>query len=127
MNRQTKRYLGWVLTPILLSCTALAQSPQESGAVQQKIRQMQQATAMNEQQLRSYQWIETTTLSIDGRPRPPQQSLCRYGPDGTVHKTPMQAQQAPQVSGGPLPNDIPRKKNEEFHGEVAAVHQRTAR
>jgi len=126
MNRHAKRYLGWAFTSILLSCAALAQSPQEPGAVQQKIQQMQQATAMNEQQLRGYQWIETTTLTIEGKPRPPQQSLCRYGPDGTVHKTPMQAQQAPQVSGGPLRKHIAEKKIEEFQEEVAQIHALTA-
>jgi len=126
MTRQLKRHIAWALIPVFLSFAALAQSPQQLGALQQKLQEIQQATAMNEQQLRGYQWIETTTLTIEGKPRPPQQSLCRYGPDGTVHKTPMQAQQAPQVSGGPLRKHIAEKKIEEFQEEVAQIHALTA-
>src|SRR5258708_39477691 len=119
MNRHAKRYIGWALIPVLLSCTALAQPPQEPGALQQKFQEMQQATAMNEQQLHGYQWIETTTLTIDGKPRSPQQSLCRYGPDGTVHKTPLQPQEAPQVSGGAPPKQTAGKKIAEVPREAA--------
>jgi len=126
MNRRAKRYIGWALIPVLLSCTALAQRPQEPGALQQKFQEMQQATAMNEQQLHGYQWMETTTLTIDGKPRPPQQSICRYGTDGTLRKTPLQAQEAPRVSGGPLRKHIAEKKIEEFQEKVAQIHALTA-
>lgn len=126
MNRHAKRYVGWALVPVLLSWTALGQSPQQPGILQQKLQEMQQATAMNEQQLHGYQWIETTTLTIDGKPRPPQQSICRYAPDGTVHKTPLQPQQAPQVSGGPIRKHRAEKKIKEFQEKVAQIHVLTA-
>ena len=87
---------------------------------------MQHATAMNEQQLRGYQWIETTTLTIDGKPRPPQPSICRYASDGTLHKTPLQSPATPQVSGGPLRKHIAEKKIEEFQEKVAQIHILTA-
>lgn len=125
MNRHAKRYIRWVLIPVLLSCSALAQSLQEPGGSQQKIQEMQQATAMNEQQLRGYQWIEATTLIIDGKPRAPQQSLCRYDLDGTILKTPLQPQEAPRVSGGRLRKHIAQKKIEEFQEEAAQMHALT--
>lgn len=127
MNRHAKSYIGWALIPVLLPCTAFAQSLQQPVITQQqKLQEMQQAMAMNEQQLHGYQWIETTTLTIDGKPRSPQQSLCRYGPDGTVHKTPLQPQEAPRVSGGPLRKHIAEKKIEEFQEKVAQIHALTA-
>jgi hypothetical protein len=126
MTRHPKRHIGWALVPVFLSCTALAQSPQQPGALQQRIQEMQQATAMNEQQLRGYQWIETTTLTVDGKPRPPQRSLCSYAPDGTLRKTPLQSAVAPQVSGGPLRKHIAEKKIEEFQEKVAQIHVLTS-
>src|SRR5258705_3739622 len=121
MKRHAKHYIGWALAPILLSCAALAQPPQEPGAVQQKFQKMQQAAAMNEQELQGYQCIETTTLTIDGKPRPPQQSICRYGTDGTLRKTPLQAQEAPRVSGGPPPKHNTAEKNGEVHEEGVQI------
>jgi hypothetical protein len=84
-----------------------------SGELQQRLAQVKQSTAENQQKLHQYQWTETTQLTLKGEPKPPRQSLCRYGPDGKVQKTPVDAapQQAP--SGGRLKQKVIAKKKEE--------------
>ena len=121
MNRVTKCHIACAIVTSLLACTALTQGKQEPETLQQTIQQMQQATARNEQQLHTYQWIETTTTTIDGKRRPPKQSICRYAPDGTLHRTPLQPQEKPKVSGGPLRRKIEKKKIKEAQQEVTQV------
>src|SRR5258708_24153517 len=125
MNRVTKCHIACAIVTSLLACTALMQGKQEPETLQQTIQQMQQATARNEQQLRTYQWIETTTTTIDGKSRPPKQSICRYAPDGTLHRTPLQPQEKPKVSGGPLRRKIEKKKIKEARQEATQVGPHT--
>jgi len=99
-----------------------SQTPVASEALQQKTQAMQQAAAQNEQKLHQYQWIETTTVTLKGTPRPPKQSICRYSPYGTLVKTPIGAQGGlPPVSGGPVRRHIAEKKIEEAQEELAAT------
>lgn len=105
-----------------------AQTPTVPETFQQKIQRMQQAAAQNEQKLHQYQWIETATVTMNGTPRPPKQSICRYNPYGTLVKTPVGPQgRPPPVSGGPLRRHIMEKKIEEAEQELAATRQLTAR
>jgi hypothetical protein len=104
-----------------------SQTPAAPPALQQKIQALQQAAAQNEQRLHQYQWIETTTLNLNGTPRPPKQSICRYTPYGTVSKTPIgPPQQPPQPSGGPFRQRIEERKIMEAEQELAAVRELTA-
>src|SRR5260370_8581670 len=109
MNRVTKRHIACVIVTSLLACTALTQGKQEPETLQQTIQKMQQAAARNEQQLHTYQWIETTTTTIDGKSRPPNQSICRYAPDGTLHRPPFHPQETPKVTHGPPPHHIEKQ------------------
>jgi hypothetical protein len=107
---------------LLWSSACLAQSPQPSAMVQQKLQQMQQATARNEKQLHTYQWIETAAVTIDGNKKPPRQSICRYAPDGTLQRTPLGAPpQQPAARGGPFRKMMMEKKVEEAQNELAQV------
>ncbi len=130
-NHRTKYLIEGALFALLLTCTALAQTtpPQAPGALPQKIRQMQEANARNKQQLHKYQWIETTTLTIHDDPRPPKRSICKYGPDGKVQKTPL-GQQAASAGrqGGGLPGRgglvralVVKQKKQEAQKEVAQI------
>jgi hypothetical protein len=94
---------------------------------QQKVQRLQQAAAQNEQKLRQYQWIETTTVTMNGTRRPPKQSICRYNPYGTLVKTPIGAQDGPpSLSGGPLRRHIMEKKIEEAEQELVATRELTS-
>jgi hypothetical protein len=73
---------------------------------------MQTAMAANEQQLHSYQWVESTTLTVKARSIPTKQSLCKYAADGTVVRTalgtPIQQESGPR--GGPFKHIVEAKK-----------------
>src|SRR5258705_10814783 len=86
-----------IVATLVLPNLGYSQTPAVSEALQQKIQGVQQAAAQNEQKLHQYQWIESATVTMNGTPRPPKQSICRYNPYGTVVKTPIGAQ------GGPPP------------------------
>jgi hypothetical protein len=69
--------------------------------------------AENKQQLRQYQWIETTQLTLKGDQKPPTENSCHYGPDGQVQKTPI-GPPPEQPSGGRLKERIIEKKKAEM-------------
>ncbi len=127
-NPWTKRSFIGTLFALLLTCAAFAQTPAPD-ALPQKILQMQKANARNEQQLRKYQWIETTTLTIHDESRPPRRSICKYGPDGKVEKTPLDQQETFegrqgggfQGRGGLVRGLVVKKKKEKAQKELAQI------
>ena len=80
---------------------------------EQKLAAIQQAIAQNKARLRGYQWLETTEVSIKGELKSRRQSECRYGPDGTVIRTPVGSPSAPDKPGG-LRGRIAKGKIEEL-------------
>lgn len=102
----------------------LAQQP-----TQEKLAELKQSIAQNQQALKQYSWVETTQISLKGEVKKTTQKQCSYGPDGKVQKVLMPAP-APEQSkrkGGPLKRKIVANKieeTEEYMERVAAlVHQ----
>jgi hypothetical protein len=113
--------------PFLLAVSCLAQIASPPDGFQRQIQQMQEEAARNEQQLHAYQWIESTTMTINGSSRPPKQSICRYAPNGALSKAPLGTpSQPPKVGGGPLRRMMAEKKIEEFEKETEQIHVLTA-
>jgi len=95
----------------------------QDSAAQERLSAVKQAMAANAQQLRKYQWIETTQVTLNGEQKPPTQNSCQYGPDGQVQKTPLGPPPQPP-SGGPLMKRIIEKKQAEmkqYMGEVKSL------
>lgn len=90
------------------------------GELQQKIAAVKQSVAENQQKLHQYQWTETTQLTLKGEEKPPRMSMCQYGPDGKVQKTPMGAP-PPAPSGGRMKQRIIEKKKEEMQDYMEQV------
>jgi hypothetical protein len=90
------------------------------GELQEKIAAIKQSAAENQQKLHRYQWMETTQLTLKGDPKPPKTSMCQYGPDGTVQKTPMGPPPQPP-SGGRMKQRIIEKKTEEMQQYMGQV------
>lgn len=90
------------------------------GALQEKLGAVKESIAANQQKLHKYQWIETMQLTLNGDAKPPRQSLCQYGPDGKVQKTPMGPPPAPP-SGGRMKQRIIEKKKEEMQDYMGQV------
>ncbi len=92
----------------------------QSSDAQAKAAALKQAVAANQQKLHQYQWTETTQLTLNGDAKPPSQSMCQYGPDGKVIKTPMSAP-PPPPSGGRFKQRIVAKKTGEMQDYMGGV------
>ena len=110
-------------TTVLLAAMvpAIAQMGGGSGGeLEQRVAAVKQSIAENQQKLHQYQWTETTELTLKGDAKPPKTSLCQYGPDGTVQKTPVGAP-PPPPSGGRMKQRIVEKKKEEMQDYMGQV------
>jgi hypothetical protein len=109
---------------LLLVATVLAATipaiGQAGGDIQQKLAAVKQSAAENQQKLHQYQWTETSQLTLKGEAKPPSQSMCQYGPDGKVQKTPMSAP-PPPPSGGRVKQRVIAKKTEEMKDYMGQV------
>jgi hypothetical protein len=92
----------------------------QNADLQQKLAEVKQAAAQNQQALRQYQWTETTQLTLKGDPKPQSQKLCQYGPDGQVQKT-LVGTPAPPPSGGRLKQRVIAKKKGEMQDYMEDV------
>ncbi len=94
---------------------------QQQPTIQEKLQQMQQAAVRNTQQLHIYQWIESTSLAINGKTGELKESICHYAPDGQLVTTPLGEQGTPKIGGGPLKQHIVKKKIEEAEEEISEI------
>lgn len=113
-----------VQAAVMLAATAAPAIAQmgggSGGELQQKIAAVKQSLAENQQRLHQYQWMETTQITLKGEAKPPKTSMCQYGPDGTVQKTPMGAPSQPP-SGGRMKQRVIAKKTEEMQDYMGQV------
>jgi hypothetical protein len=133
MNRNCAVFQGWQAATTILSLItkrcivvpgvallAIAPAIAQNTEMQQKLIAVKAVAAENKQQLRQYQWTETIQLTLKGDEKPPSESLCQYGADGQVQKTPIGAP-PPEPSGGRLKERIIEKKKEEIKGYMEQV------
>ncbi len=110
---------AFVLAAALLS-SVLPAVAQAGGDMQEKMAALKQSVAANQQRLHQYQWLENTQLNLNGSDKPPTQSICRYGPDGTVQKTQISAP-PPPPSGGRFKQRIIANKTGEMKDYMGQV------
>ncbi|HKM66103.1 MAG TPA: hypothetical protein VJX70_02975 [Candidatus Acidoferrum sp.] len=133
MNRNAAILQGWQTATTILSLIskrcrvvpvvallAIAPAIAQNSEMQEKLAAVKAVAAENKQQLRQYQWTETIQLTLKGDPKPPTSSLCQYGSDGQVQKTPIGAP-PPEPSGGRLKQKIIAKKKAEIKGYMEQV------
>ena len=102
-------------TPIVL---AQAQ-PQAQPTPQQRAAMLKQWLQASEQQIRAYEWIETTVVSKDGEQKSSTQKRCYYGADGKVQKVELNKTPESKPTPGLLPlgriaNRVAEHKKEEM-------------
>jgi len=108
------------LATTILAAIVPATAQTGGGELQQKLAAVKQSAAENKQKLHQYQWTEATQLTLKGDAKPPTQSMCQYGPDGKVQKTPLgPPPQAP--SGGRVKQRVIEKKKEEMKDYMGQV------
>jgi hypothetical protein len=86
------------LTIGVLSSDLPGQDPK--AALQQRLATIKESMAENQAALRQYTWTESTEVSLKGELKSRQQNECRYGPDGTVVKTPLRERPEPKKRRG---------------------------
>jgi hypothetical protein len=111
----------FILLAVLSLVSGMDSPAQQQPTIQDKLQQMQQAAVRNTQQLHAYQWIESTSLTINGKTGEPKQVICHYTPNGQFVKTPLGQQEPPRISGGPLKQHIVKKKIEEAEEEISEI------
>jgi hypothetical protein len=118
MSLPTFRSAGIFFSLALTASSALAFQAPDKQALQQRVAALKESVAANRAKLAKYQWTETTTILLKGEVKKTEQSLCRYGADGKVQKTPVgapaAAPQEQQQRGGRLKARIVEKKVDEM-------------
>lgn len=67
---------------------------------QQRVANLKAWVQASREQMRAYQWIETTTVSVDGEQKSMVEQRCYYGEEGTLVKVPMEQTQASEGGQG---------------------------
>lgn len=101
---------------ILAATSALWCQEPTSGkaAVQQRLAELKASIAANQAQLKKYQWLQTTQVSIKGDVKKEEQAQCRFGADGKVQKTPVGSPPEPKAPPRGLKGKVVAKKTEEM-------------
>ena len=94
------RALGISLLALVLMCPgiAVAQAPQPS--VQERVAVLKGTFAASQANLRQYDWIETTVVSLNGEEKSRKQQRCYYGADGVLQKVLVDASPPPPTKPG---------------------------
>jgi hypothetical protein len=127
MHNYSRRRITLMLSRAMTICTmlsAISQTLAQSPGLEEKLADIKQASAANKQALAHYTWLEQQTISLKGNVKKTQQFQVRIGPDGQQQKTELNAQPAPQPSGGRLRQHIVAKKTDEFEAygqQIAAL------
>lgn len=104
-----------------------AATPSAPATPQQRVATMKQWLAASQSQLRNYEWIETTTVSVGGEEKSRQQHRCYYGVDGKLQKVPVGAAEQQEAPRGPLRRHVVEKKRQELtdymQSAIGLIHQ----
>jgi hypothetical protein len=74
--------------------------PAQEGGQADRVAALKQSMAASQKQLRQYEWIETTVISMKGEEKSRKQQRCYYGADGKLQKVPIESGQPQQSAGG---------------------------
>jgi hypothetical protein len=112
----------WLIGCILTGSALAVPTAQPAAAqdLQQKLAAVKQSIAANQQELRSYTWLEKTELSLKGEVKATKVDSCRYGPDGKVQKTPV-VEPPPAEKQRGLRGRVVAKKTGEMKEELQAT------
>ncbi len=90
-----------------------AQTAGGGEGVPERVAALKQSLAQSQKALRTYQWVETTTVSMKGEVKSKKEMSCYYGADGALQKTPIGSSPPPQKKKG-LKGKVAESKKEEL-------------
>jgi hypothetical protein len=100
-----------VLLAAIFASPVEAQAP--GAGIQERVAALKNSMAASQQDLRRYQWIETTTVSVNGEQKSWKEMSCYYGADGSLQKVPVASSPPPRKKFG-LRGAIQAEKQEEM-------------
>jgi hypothetical protein len=114
--RAKSRMTSWECSLAVVACSltlllAPAIARAQSQEVQQRIAALKQSVAQDQQNLRQYEWVETTVVSLKGEEKFREQKQCYYGADGGLQKTTV-SETAQQKKPGLRGHVVEKKKAE---------------
>ena len=115
--------LGIVVVGLVLGGLARPTNAQD---LKEKLAAVKQAAAANQQELRSYTWLEKTELSVKGEVKATKVDSCRYGPDGKVVRTPVVTPPPAEQKRGLRGRVVAKKTGEmkeELQATAALIHE----
>ncbi len=105
--------LAVALLCLLGGTPGVARAAEGDPSLQERVAALKQSLAQSQKALRTYQWVETTTVSMKGEVKSQTQMSCYYGADGALQKVPMAAPPPPKKKKG-LRGKVAESKKEEL-------------
>ena len=133
---KARQRIAWttVALGMVLGSTTWGRAGQTAGGAAEAVAALKQSLQESQANLRKYEWIETTIISLKGEEKSRKQQRCYYGADGKLQKLPIAAEPAvpPERSpgrgrrGGRIKEKIVENKKSEMqeymHRAAALVH-----
>jgi len=94
------RALGISLLALVLVCPGIAAAQAPRPTVQERVAILKGTFAASQANLRQYEWIETTVVSLNGEEKSRKQQRCYYGADGVLQKALVDASPPPAAKPG---------------------------
>ena len=94
------RALGISLLALVVVCPGIAAAQAPQPTVQERVAILKGTFAASQANLRQYEWIETTVVSLNGEEKSRKQQRCYYGADGVLQKVLVDASPPPPTKPG---------------------------
>ena len=103
-----------LLSVVLVGALFASRASAQAGAgVEAHLAALKNAMIASQQDLRTYQWIETDTVFVNGEQKSWKEESCYYGADGSLQKVPIASSAPPKKKFG-LRGAIQESKTEEM-------------
>jgi len=112
-----KSWSGIAASLVVAACLVSVASAHDKEALKERVAAIKQSLVESKTALKSYEWTETTTLSLKGEVKSHVQNRCHYGPDGKVVKTAIGAPPEQKKKGG-LRGKVVENKKEDLANDM---------
>ena len=114
MSQHYVRALGVAAVVVATASAAPLVAQQAPAELEQRVAALKQSIQNSQAQLRKYEWIQTTIVSLKGEEKDRKQERCYYGSDGKVQKVLLDEEEAAPPRGGRLKQRVVQKKTGEM-------------
>ncbi|MEZ5572810.1 MAG: hypothetical protein R3E64_12390 [Halioglobus sp.] len=121
-RRLTVIACGMLISALLWTPVQGLAAPETS---QQRVADLKAWLQASREHMRDYEWIETTTVSVDGEQKSMTEQRCYYGEEGTLVKVPLEQTQASEGGQGifGIVGAIKEHKKEELLAYIDSAKQ----